>query len=254
MSNPWGKFFWADWDTDPALKLCSFAAQGLWMRMLCIAAQHEPIGYVAVGGHALDAPSIARMTGGTEPEVSLLLRELESTGVFSRDRKGVIYSRRMIKDAELSKKRAKAGSLGGRANTGKNKQNSGLLEQNPSKHEANDQAKRGNTRKKEPNGSIIHSEPNGSVGDADIDPVKILFDLGVAILSAAGQPPGNARSLLGKWRKGFGDAAVIEALTDCRARAISNPVEWMPKRLAASRRDSGQDDFLGSMHRRYGTQ
>ena len=26
---PWGKFFWKDWLTDPALSVCSLAAQGL---------------------------------------------------------------------------------------------------------------------------------------------------------------------------------------------------------------------------------
>lgn len=34
----WAKFFWADWAGDNCLSLCTLAAQGLWMRLLCIAA------------------------------------------------------------------------------------------------------------------------------------------------------------------------------------------------------------------------
>ena len=59
----WSKFFWSDWETDPALRLCSLAAQGFWMRMLSIAAAHDPIGYVAVAGRTLDETALARLTG-----------------------------------------------------------------------------------------------------------------------------------------------------------------------------------------------
>jgi hypothetical protein len=96
----WSKFFWSDWENDPALRLCSFAAQGLWMRMLCIAARHDPIGYVAVAGQPLELPGLIRLTGGTESELATLLGELDRNGVFSRDGKGRIYSRRMIRDAK----------------------------------------------------------------------------------------------------------------------------------------------------------
>ena len=54
----WSKFYWSDWETDPALRLCSLAAQGLWMRMLCVAASHDPIGYVAVAGRGLDETAL----------------------------------------------------------------------------------------------------------------------------------------------------------------------------------------------------
>ena len=45
---PWGKFWWRDWLTDPNLSACSLAAQGLWMRMLCIMAHSNPIGHLAL--------------------------------------------------------------------------------------------------------------------------------------------------------------------------------------------------------------
>lgn len=119
----WTKFFWSDWETDPALRLCSFAAQGLWMRMLCIASAHDPIGYVAVAGRALDETSIARMTGGTESEVRDLLGELDRNGVFSRDRSGRIYSRRMVADAKRASIARKNGKKGGNPTLGNTRGN-----------------------------------------------------------------------------------------------------------------------------------
>ncbi len=72
-----------------------------------------------------------------------------------------------------------------------------------------------------------------SGAEAPIDVAKMIFDLGARLLTEAGTKPSHARSLLGKWRRDFGDSGVLIALTDCQAKSISNPVEWLPKRLAA---------------------
>lgn len=121
--SAWTKFFWSDWQSDPALKLCSLAAQGLWMRMLCVAASHDPIGYVAVAGKGLDETSLARLTGCQESEVVSLLGELADHGVFSRDRHGRIYSRRMIRDAKKAATARKNGKDGGNPSLRKQKDN-----------------------------------------------------------------------------------------------------------------------------------
>jgi len=108
----WTKFYWSDWLSDPAVRASSLPARGLWIDMLCIAAAHDPIGYVAVAGRGLDETAIAQLTGGKESEVASLLGELERNGVFSRDRHGRIYSRRMVRDAKkaaISKKQGKEG-------------------------------------------------------------------------------------------------------------------------------------------------
>src|SRR5690606_6490975 len=96
-----------------ALQLGSFAAQGLWMRLWCIAAESNPTGYVTVNGNALDETGIARLTGATVSEVANLLGELERNGVFSRDRHGRIYSRRMVRDAKKRATAQKNGKSGG---------------------------------------------------------------------------------------------------------------------------------------------
>jgi uncharacterized protein YdaU (DUF1376 family) len=64
------------------------------------------------------------------------------------------------------------------------------------------------------------------------DPVRDLFDLGVSILTKAGNSEKEARSLIGKWRQGGKrDAEVLVALLECRTKLISQPVEWLTKRL-----------------------
>lgn len=113
MAMAWAKWYWTDYAADPALKVCSFAAQGLWMRMLCIAAEHEPIGYVSINGKPLDGAQVARLTGGAVDEVCQLISELDDAGVFSRDRSGTIYSRRMVSDAKRAKTAQKNGAKGG---------------------------------------------------------------------------------------------------------------------------------------------
>jgi hypothetical protein len=88
-------FFWSDWQSDPGLRLSSFAARGLWMDMLCIAAQAK--GMVEIGGNPLTDGMVAKAIGGDPKEVAELISELEKNNVFSRDRRGCIYSRRMRK-------------------------------------------------------------------------------------------------------------------------------------------------------------
>jgi hypothetical protein len=106
----WTKFYWGDWMSDAQLRRCSPAARALWMDMLCIAAQHDPVGFVAVRGEPLQPEEIARMTGFPAAAVVDLLTELERNGVYSRDRQGRIYSRRMVRDANRSNEGRKAAS------------------------------------------------------------------------------------------------------------------------------------------------
>src|SRR6202035_6201045 len=106
-------WFWRDWESDVALKACSLAAQGLWMRMLCIAAQHDPTGYVSVNRVGLDPEGIARIVGTGVDEVRSLIGELSLNGVFARDQHGVIYNRRMVRDEKKAAIARKNGKLGG---------------------------------------------------------------------------------------------------------------------------------------------
>lgn len=109
----WTKFYWSDWLSDLGLRRCSVEARGLWIDMLCIAAGHDPIGYVAVNGEGLSEDEIAKIACLSPTVCSTLIGELERNGVFSRDRNGKIYSRRMVRDEKKASKARRNGKKGG---------------------------------------------------------------------------------------------------------------------------------------------
>ena len=107
------QFYPGDWMKDPSLRSCSYAARGLWTDMLCLMFENDRRGYLQLNGNPVSTAALARMTGGAEEEVSRLLQELESSGVFSRTAHGMIYSRRQVRDEDKRQKCAEAGKLGG---------------------------------------------------------------------------------------------------------------------------------------------
>ena len=114
----WTKFYWADWMSDAGVRRSSLAARGLWIDMLCIAAQADPIGYLTVKKVPLTVKDIARMVGESEPETGTLLDELERNGVFSRDRNGTIFSRRIVRDEKKARTAQNNGKKGGNPSLG----------------------------------------------------------------------------------------------------------------------------------------
>ncbi len=72
-SAPWAKWYWDDWMSDEGVRLCSYAARGLWQDMLCLMARADPTGFLMRSdGEPFDVTSLARRTGGTETEVAIL--------------------------------------------------------------------------------------------------------------------------------------------------------------------------------------
>lgn len=73
--------------------------------------------------------------------------------------------------------------------------------------------------------------PNGNGAEPDSpDPVKTLFDTGVLILTAAGQPPTTARSLVAKLRQTVGDAEAFAVLASARDK--TDPSGWIGGAIA----------------------
>lgn len=118
---PWAKWTWAHWENDEALALCSMPAQGFWMRLLCIAAKEG--GFVLVAGKPPPAEDLAVITRQKVEDVETWLAELERRGVFSRDGKGAIYSRRIVRDGKIARRNQRNGKLGGNPKLGKDKGN-----------------------------------------------------------------------------------------------------------------------------------
>jgi len=137
-THPWFKFFPTDWRADSQLRMCSLAARGLWIELLGIMHEAGERGLLLVNGNPVTTKQVAVIVGCTEAEASHHLQELEAAGVFSRKKNGVIYSRRMERDENLSRKNRENGKKGGLASLGKDKGNGASLERKtkPQKPEA----------------------------------------------------------------------------------------------------------------------
>jgi len=93
------QFYPGDWLQDP-ISGCSLAAQGLWLRMMFIAHNSDRYGYLALDGKPLSPEAIARRCGCSLEQYLPLLAELDGASIPSRTKAGVIFSRRMVRDAE----------------------------------------------------------------------------------------------------------------------------------------------------------
>lgn len=112
MNQPWLKFYPTDWQADASVRMCSLAARGLWIEMLCLMHVASPRGSLLVNGRQVSPKQLAPLVGISAKEAVELIQELEDAGVFSRDEDGTIFSRRMRRDdkkAEQDKANGKAG-------------------------------------------------------------------------------------------------------------------------------------------------
>jgi hypothetical protein len=108
-------FFTGDWMKDPELRFCSLFARGLLVDLLCILFEAKEQGYASNpdGTPRTDEQIADAVAGGSREEKLAALAELERSGVLSRDSRGVLFSRRIARLAELSAARKQSGSKGG---------------------------------------------------------------------------------------------------------------------------------------------
>ena len=111
--RPSFQFYPADWRKDAALQLCSIAARGLWIEMMCIAHECEIYGKLGQNGRGFSHKTLGKLVGLPPQTCKKLLAELETNKVFRRDEAGIIFSKRMIKDEYIRNTRSDAGSRGG---------------------------------------------------------------------------------------------------------------------------------------------
>lgn len=115
MTAPWFKFYPTSWRADPALRMCSMGARGMWMEMLCLMHEAEPRGSLLIKGNPVSARQLAALCGCSLKEATAFLEELEDAGVFSRDGE-VVYSRRMRRDEDKAQRDKANGQKGGNPN------------------------------------------------------------------------------------------------------------------------------------------
>jgi hypothetical protein len=120
-----------DWLRD-SISGCSLAAQGLWLRMMFVAHDAPNYGEMFATDLLGSKASIARRCGCTLDEFELLFEELKTAEVPGIS-DGLVYSRRMVRDASTRAARVKAGRKGGKQ-TAKQKRS-----KTQAKHAANTQ-------------------------------------------------------------------------------------------------------------------
>lgn len=123
MADPWLKFFPTDWRADPALRMCSPAARGVWIDLICLMHEATPYGHLLVNGHCPTDAQIAVLLGTTPEQLSEYIGELEQAGVFSRTKDSVIYSRKMTRLAKKAATARKNGRKGGNPSLGNKRDN-----------------------------------------------------------------------------------------------------------------------------------
>lgn len=95
---PYIKWYPQDLEAEPTLKLCSWEAGFLWVKLLGLMHQSPERGFLlkANGQPFTEEELVAVIAGATIEKIRSCLFELESQGVYSRDRRKYIYSRKMV--------------------------------------------------------------------------------------------------------------------------------------------------------------
>lgn len=96
----WSKFCWDDWGNDGPLQDCGMAAQGLWINLLRLMFNSERQGYLQINGEPMTSLQIAKRTGFDKRTIEKQLAVLIEHKVCSVDEKGILYSRRMVREYE----------------------------------------------------------------------------------------------------------------------------------------------------------
>lgn len=157
MSEPWLKFYTSDWRADPRLKMCSPAARGMWIEMICLMHEAIPYGHLLIHGQPPNEAQLASLTGIPSAELPHLVAELERMGVFSRTREGVIYSRKLVRMASRAAVARKNGKRGGNPSLGKQTENK--TTDNP-KDKGDDKPQKPDTRSQKDKKDAYASSPD----------------------------------------------------------------------------------------------
>jgi len=112
-ARPWLKFYPSDWRGDPRLRMCSLAARGFWIDLICYMHEGTPYGHLTIDGVPPLNEAIAALLGRPPKEVAKALAELEAHRVFDRAQNGAIVSRRMVRDHTKDERDRRNGKAGG---------------------------------------------------------------------------------------------------------------------------------------------
>lgn len=112
MRNKWFKFDAETWLSDPKLKMVSYAAQGLWVDIICLCHISEKYGYLTVNGQKMDE---IRLRSCLKPAKrwTEYFQELVENNIIRIDAEGYYYCHKLLKDREFQKMQSEFGKKGG---------------------------------------------------------------------------------------------------------------------------------------------
>ena len=193
MKLPAIQFYVGDWLRDP-ISGCSLEAQGLWLRIMFIMHDNEDYGRLTVNGKPMPSQLLARRCGSPLDEFERVFQELDDAGVPSRDEAGIIYSRRMVRDAKTrAGNRERVARFRGSNHTGE--------ESEPLTSEPRAKSERKNTPKRPKTFDAVaeYAAPQG----VRTDEARAFWDYydSQGWCKANGMPVLNWKSLLNQWKR-----------------------------------------------------
>ena len=112
MKRPAFQFYPKDWRDEQSLRLCSMAARGLWIDLMCLMHSSDRYGHLELNGEPMAIEQVARLLGEQPKDVKRWMAELTANRVCSVTDDGVMFSRRMVRDEQVRERRAAGGEAG----------------------------------------------------------------------------------------------------------------------------------------------
>ena len=101
-------FYPGDWLKDPELSICSLAARGMWIDVICLMFECRPRGYLFSNGRPWTLEQTACAIRGDWQENLRALKELVQNGVMKQDKKRRFFSKKLVKiESQRAEWRAK---------------------------------------------------------------------------------------------------------------------------------------------------
>lgn len=235
MSNDWFRS-WHGAPTDPKWLLIAKRANvrpihviGTWWALLDYASQHSERGSI----DGFDIETFALFAGLEDEHVSRIVTTMRDKGLLDGDRI-VAWGKRQPKKedpeagARKARSRDKNGGFPPRGGGADAPRHGDVTPCHAASHDVTLDKRREDK---------ISSEAKASgtiVPHPAADFAKVIFDSGLAMLTASGRTERDARSVIGRWRKSNSDAAVLDVFRRAEIEQPSDPLEWIAKALEAS--------------------
>ena len=100
-------------DLDPGIRALNRTEEFIWWKMCCLMQESEVPGYLILAGKPTPLEVIAKASKSEVHEVKAVLKRLAELKIYSRDKRGIIFCRRMVRDEDYRAKASKFGKKGG---------------------------------------------------------------------------------------------------------------------------------------------